>query len=247
MIELYPYERIDDLQNGTLKIIQNPDAFCFGTDAVLLAHFARIKSNLRVLDLGTGTGILPLLIWGQCPVREIYAIEIQSAMADMARRSMLLNQLDAHIHVHSGDYRDPALMKPLGAFDLIVANPPYHKQGTGEPHHNPSAQVARFEVTTSLQELIQVAAKACKPGGRFCIVHQPKRLDELINGMQTYHFAVKRMRLVHPNMHKEATLVLLEAVYQGKPGLRIAEPLFLYEPDGTISPQIQAIYQGGQA
>ena len=103
---LYPHERIDDLQNGTLKIIQNPQAFCFGTDAVLLAHYARIKSNLRVLDLGTGTGILPLLIWGQCPVQEIHAIEIQSAMADMARRSMQLNQLDDHIHVHSGDYRD---------------------------------------------------------------------------------------------------------------------------------------------
>ena len=138
-------------------------------------------------------------------------------------------------------------MKPLGTFDLIMANPPYHKEGTGEPNQNTSAHIARFEVTTSLQELIQAAARACKPGGRFCMVHQPKRLTELFACMQTYHFAVKRMRMVHPNIHKDATLVLLEAVYQGKAGLRVAEPLFLYEPDGTVSSQIQAIYQGGRA
>lgn len=247
LIDIHPDERVDDLQNGSLQIIQNPSAFCFGTDAVLLAHFARVKSSMRILDLGTGTGILPLLLWGQCPVKEIHAIEIQTNMADMAYRSMQLNQLQDVIHVHCGDYRDAGLMKSLGLFDLIVANPPYHREGSGDGCHNPSAHIARFEVTTSLQELILSAAKACKPGGRFCLVHQPRRLDELFHWMQVYHFAIKRMRLVHPRMDKEATLVLLEAIYQGKPGLRITEPLFLYTPDGTVSPQLQAIYQGGQA
>ncbi len=237
--------RIDDLEIENLRIIQDPDSFCFGMDAVLLAHFARPKSSDSVLDLGTGNGILPLLVFGLYQPMRIVGIEIQPGFVDMAQRSVKLNGLEKHIHLLCGDYRDEKLLRSLGCFHLVVANPPYHPVGSGDMCQDRSDCIARFELTSTLGDVLRAAA-ILNDGGRFCMVHLPRRLPEVIETMQKFKLTPKRLLFVHPHVHKNASLVLIEGIKNASAGLTVCAPIVVHEADGRFTSQMQEIYHGGR-
>lgn len=240
-----PHWRIDELECEGLRIIQDPSTFCFGVDAVLLAHFARAKSCHRVLDLGTGQGILPLLLFALFKPKHIVGVEIQQVLATMARQSVLLNELSDRIHIECGDYRDPLLLSSLGQFHLVVSNPPYHPIGTGELRRSESDCIARFELSSTLKDVVHAASAVLYEGGRFCMVHLPKRLCEILHIMEQYKLIVKRILFVHPHVDKPASLVLVEGVKNAKPGLIVQSPLFVHEQNGEFTKTMREIYGGG--
>jgi len=237
--------RIDELECEGLRIIQDPSTFCFGMDAVLLAHFARAKSCHRVLDLGTGQGILPLLLFALFKPNQIIGIEIQQALVQMAHQSVLLNELSDRIHIECGDYRDPLLLSSLGQFQLVVANPPYHPLGSGELRRSESDCIARFELTSTLSDVVHAASAVLYEGGRFCMVHLPKRLSEIVFVMEQYKLTIKRMIFIHPHVDKPASLVLIEGIKNAKPGLIVQPPLYVHESNGSFTKTMQSIYEEG--
>jgi tRNA1Val (adenine37-N6)-methyltransferase len=239
--------RIDDLERGGLRIIQDPGAFCFGMDAVLLAHFARAKTFWRVLDLGTGSGILPLLMVALFKPQQVVGLEIQPQFARMAQESVELNELQDTIRIVSGDYRDKAMISSLGKFHLCVSNPPYHAVGSGSLRVSESERIARFEVSSTLCDVIQAANACLYNGGHFCMVHLPKRLPEILLEMQRHCLTPKRLVMVHPNNRKSASLILIEGVKNAKPGLSVLPPLFVHAQSGGFSDAMKALYEGGDA
>ena len=185
---LRPGERVDNLELEGLRIIQNPDAFCFGTDSVLLADFARAKKENRVLDLGTGCGVLLLLLWGRYHPQELVGVEIQPQMADIARRNVAFNRLESVARVVEGDYKRHGEAFPKAKFDLVVANPPYVKLGAGAGRENQAHYIARHEVAATLADVVEAASAALITGGRFCMVHHPHRLAEIITAMRAVSY-----------------------------------------------------------
>ena len=242
---IQPKWRIDDLENDGLRIIQDPSSFCFGMDAVLLAHFARAKGSHRVLDLGSGQGVLPLLMYALYKPRYTIGIEIQQALVQMAKQSVFLNDLSDRVHIECGDYRNPLLLASLGRFHLVVSNPPYHPLGSGSLRDCESDCIARFEVTSTLCDVVHAASAALFEGGRFCMVHLPKRLQEILSVMEKNKLTAKRILLVHPRADKGASLVLVEGMKNAKPGICVLPPLFVHEPDGTYTQAMKAIYNQG--
>lgn len=241
---LYPGQRIDSLDLMGLQIIQDPRHFCFGTDAVLLAHFTRAKCFQRVLDLGTGNGILPLLLYGLYQPKHITGIEIQPQMVQMAQHSVALNRLHERISIIRGDYKSTSLLRAVGPFQLVVANPPYHPTGAGSCPQTKSEHIARFEIASTLKDVIHAASAVLQPGGRFCLVHQARRLGEILALCAQHSLTPKRMRLVQPTIDKPPTLLLLESVKGAKPDIRIGPALILHECDGSMTQAMQEIYRG---
>lgn len=238
-------ERLDELHPYGMFILQHPDAFRFGTDAVLLAHFARAKRQHRVLDLGTGTGILPLLIHALFQPKHITGIEIQPNMADMAQRSVAYNQLTPAIEIITGDYTRPQILRPLGQYDVVVCNPPYGKLGHGECSVDAPHALARFEICADFAEICRSAQMALTSMGHFFCIHQTNRLMELLSTLHQAHLEPKRLRFVHSNAEKNAGLVLIECIKGGKSGMKVEPPLFLTDAQGKTSLTMEKIYQGG--
>lgn len=238
-------ERLDELNPYGLYILQHPDAFRFGTDAVLLAHFARAKKQHRVLDLGTGTGILPLLMTALFHPKHITGIEIQPNMADMAQRSVAYNGLEPHIEIATGDYTKPQTLRALGLYDVVVCNPPYGKLGHGECSVDTPHALARFEICADFSEICQSAQMALTSMGHFFCIHQTNRLMELLDTLHQSRLEPKRLRFVHGNPEKNASLVLIECIKGGKSGMKVESPLFLTDSQGKTSLTMERIYQGG--
>ena len=241
---IHPGERLDELHPYGLFILQHPDAFRFGTDAVLLAHFARAKKQHRVLDLGTGTGILPLLMTALFHPKHITGIEIQPNMADMAQRSVGYNDLASSIDIVTGDYTKPQTLHALGIYDVVVCNPPYGKLGHGECSVDAPHALARFEICADFSEICQSAQMALTSMGHFFCIHQTIRLMELLDTLHHSHLEPKRLRFVHGNPEKNANLVLIECIKGGKSGLKVESPLFLTDAKGQASLTMERIYQG---
>jgi tRNA1Val (adenine37-N6)-methyltransferase len=239
--------RIDDLERAGLRIIQDAKGFRFGMDAVLLAHFCCARTKDGVLDLGAGNGILPLLIHGLFSPKRLVGVEIQKTLVDMARQSAALNGLGERIAFHVGDYRDAALMRSLGRFTLVVSNPPYHPVDSGDLCRGEAERIARFEVSSTLLDVVRAASAALTASGRFCMVHLPKRLCEILQAMQAHALTPKRLLMVHPSANKQASLVLIEGVKHAKPGMAVRPPLFVHEAGGHFTPAMRALYQGGTA
>ena len=239
-------ERVDDLQYRGRFILQRPDAFCFGIDAVLLAHFPRCQGRERVLDLGTGTGILPLLMADQAA--HVEAVELDETLADMARRSVALNDLTAKITVRQGDYRHIERLYARESFDLVLANPPYYPVGRGRENPVPSLACARHEITATLDDVVRAARYALRFRGRLAMVHLPARFDEIGAALRGAGMAIKRARLVEPRRNKPPCLLLLEAAVGGAAGaIRWLPTLTIYGADGGYTPETLAIYGGGGA
>ena len=240
--DLKPGERVDDLQRNGYHIIQDPKRFCFGMDAVLLSGFAQAGKGSRVLDLGTGTGIIPILMAAKTQAAELFGLEIQAESADMARRSVFLNHLENRLTIAEGDIKEAGEKFDAASFDVITCNPPYmiSQHGLQNPD-NPKA-IARHEVLCTLEDVVRAAAKLLKPGGKLYLVHRPFRLAEIIVTLHTYHFEPKRMKLVYPFIDHEPTMVLIEAVRGAKPRMTVDKPLIIYESQGKYTQEIYDIY-----
>lgn len=235
-------ERIDDLQRNGYRIIQDPERFCFGMDAVLLAGFALDASGERMLDIGTGTGILPLLMEARTKIRYLTGIEIQEESADMARRSVKLNGLEEKIEIVTGDIREADRLFQAASFDVITCNPPYMIGQHGLQNAEAAKTIARHEVCCTFREIAEMTAKLLKPGGHFYLVHRPFRLAEILVTLSACKLEPKRMQLVYPFADKEPNMVLLEMVRGGKPRMSVEKPLIVYESPGVYAEEIRSIY-----
>ena len=238
---LSPDERLDDLLCSGRRIIQNTKEFCFSLDAVLLAHYPRYKKHWRVFDLGTGTGVMPLLIADE--VKEIHALEINPVMAELAKRNAELNGLQDKIHVSEGDYRNIRELYPPESFDCVIANPPYRPVNQGQLNSLDGVARARHEVTATLQDVVKAARYLLRFRGRFAMVHLPERLGEIIVAMAENQIQIKRLQLVQPKPDKTSNLMLIEGVAGAAPGGMKAElPLIVHEADGSYTREILDIY-----
>lgn len=239
---MYPNERIDDLQRGGLRVIQRADAFRFGTDAVLLADFAAPRRHDRVCDLGTGTGIIPLLLYARENTISADAVEIQPDMADMAVRSMAMNGLSEKIRVQPGDLRQIRTLLPHARYDLVTCNPPYGKAGGTLLNPDASKRLARHEESCAIEDVACAAAWLLQNGGRLCCVFPAARMIELSDAMRKYRMAPKRIRMVHSRVEKAAHLCLMEGMLDARPGLIIEPPLVIYDENNAYTPELRRIY-----
>lgn len=242
MINLLPGERIDDLQRNSYKIIQNKDKFCFGMDAVLLSGFTQVKPGEQVLDLGTGTGIIPILLEAKTEGKHFTGLEIQSESADMARRSVILNHLEEKIDIVSGDIKEASRIFGKASFNVITSNPPYMNDQHGLKNPELPKAIARHEILCNLEDVVREASALLKANGRFYLVHRPHRLIEIINVLCQYKLEPKRIKMVHPYLDKEANMVLIEAIKGGKSMVKIEKPLIVYEKPNQYTEEIYTIY-----
>lgn len=241
-IELKPGERLDDLQRNGYRIIQDPGRFCFGMDAVLLAGFAKVKPGERVVDLGTGTGIIPILLEARTKGASFTGLEIQAESADMARRSVLLNDLQDRVHIVDGDIKEAVQIFGAASCHVVTSNPPYMTEHHGLQNPDQPKAIARHEVLCTLHDVVSQAAGLLMPGGRFYMVHRPFRLAEIMSVMVKYKIEPKRMRLVQPYADKEPNLVLIEGLRGGKSRIEVERPLIVYEKTGVYTDEILDIY-----
>lgn len=241
-IRLKESERLDELQRNGYQIIQSPEKFCFGMDAVLLSGFAQVKPGGAVLDLGTGTGIIPILLEAKTPAEHLTGLEIQEESADMARRSVELNGLSGKINIVTGDIREADQIFKSASFDVITSNPPYMIDAHGLQNPQEPKAIARHEVCCTLEDVVRIAAKLLKPGGHFFMVHRPFRLAEIITVMTAYKLEPKRLRLVYPFVDKEPNMLLIEGVRGGRPRMTVEKPLIIFEEPGKYTAEIRDKY-----
>ena len=241
-VRLKDKERLDELQRNGYWIIQNPERFCFGMDAVLLSGFVQVKPGGTVLDLGTGTGIIPILLEAKTPAAHLTGLEIQEESADMARRSGELNGLSSKIEIITGDIKEADRLFPPASFDVVTCNPPYMVDAHGLKNPKEPKAIARHELLCTLEDVVGQAAVLLKPGGHFFLVHRPFRLAEIINTMTKYKLEPKRMRLVYPFVDKEPNMVLLEGVRGGRSRIRVERPLIIYSAPDVYTPEIRDTY-----
>lgn len=235
-------ERLDDLQTGGYYLIQDPSQFCFGIDAVLLSSFAKVKKGERALDLGTGNGIIPILLEAKNEGAFYAGLEIQEASADAARRSVRYNHLEEKVEITTGDIKEAAGIYGAASFEVITVNPPYMIGAHGVKNANDAKYIARHEVCCTLQDVLKQSAKLLKEKGRFYMVHRPFRLPEILKGMCECRIEPKRMRLVHSYVDKEPSMVLIEGLRNGRPRMQVEPPLVVYGKDGQYTEDVLAMY-----
>ena len=242
-MELYDNERIDDLEFKGLKIIQNVNGFCFGIDSVLLSDFAKnIKDDSIVLDLGTGTGIIPILLCGKTNLKEIIGVEIQEDVANMANRSSKLNNLEDRFKVLNANILNLDKYYEKQTFDVIITNPPYKKKNSGVINDNERKVISRHEITASLEDFIKVTKDLLKDKGEFYMVHRPDRLVDILYLLRNYKIEPKEIRFVFSNKEKPPKLALIKAVKNANEFLKVDNNLYIYDDDGNYTNEILKIY-----
>lgn len=242
-MELLENERIDDLEYKNLKIIQNTKGFCFGVDSVLLSDFAKgIKKNSTIVDIGTGTGIISILLSAKTNVKKIYGIEIQEEVANMAKRSINLNNLDDKIEIINTNIKDVFEFLEPNKIDTIVTNPPYMKLNTGAQNEEKKKLISRHEVECTLEDIIKISYKLLKSNGEFYMVHRAERIVDILYYLRQYKLEPKVLRFIQPKENKEPNLVLIKAVKNAGYQLTIEKPLVIYNNDGSYADEILEIY-----
>ena len=241
-INLKEEERLDDLQVNGYEIIQHPGKFCFGMDAVLLSNFARVKKGESVLDLGTGTGIIPILLTAKTEGERFVGLEIQEESSDMARRSVTHNRLESKVDIVNGDIKEAASIFGPASFDVITTNPPYMIGQHGIANASDTKAIARHEVLCTLDDILRESARVLKPGGRFYMVHRPFRLAEILSKMVGVGIEPKRMRMVHPFIDKEPNMVLIEGKRGGNSRMTVERPLIVYKDTNVYSDELLGEY-----
>ena len=243
-----PGEKIDDLQRSGLRIIQDPARFCFGMDAVLLTGFVqegisgRTLAREDLLDLGAGTGIIPILMSAKSDCRFLTGLEIQPDSADMAARSVKLNGLEDRVRIIQGDIKEADALFAPASFGVITCNPPYMIKSHGLQNPDSPKAIARHEVLCSFEDVARVTERLLKPGGHFYLVHRPFRLAEIMTTLRDHGLEPKRMRLVHPYVDREPNMVLLDCVRGGRPRLTVERPLIVYKEPGVYTEEIYEVY-----
>lgn len=237
-----PGERLDDLQCKGYQIIQDPKRFCFGVDAVFLSNFVTVKRGGRILDLGTGTGIIPILLAAKTEAAHITGLEIQKESAEMAARSVQLNGLEERITITEGDIKEAADIFSAASFDVITSNPPYMTHEHGLENAYEPKNIARHEILCNLEDVVRAAARLVKPGGSFFMIHKPFRLAEIFGILMQYKLEPKRMRLIYPYVEKEPTMVMIEAVRGGRSRIKIEPPLIVYQEKGIYTEEVRRMY-----
>lgn len=242
-IKLEKNERIDDLEFKNLKVIQNKNGFCFGMDAVLLSDFAKnIKRNATVLDLGTGTGIIPILLCGKTELKKVVGVEIQEEVAKMAKKSILLNNLENRFEILNCNIKELNKIYENQTFDVIVTNPPYKKQDSGMINENKRKLISRHEITANLEDFIKISKDLLKDKGELYMVHRPERLVDVFELMRKYKIEPKELKMVCPNKNKEPNLVLIKGVKNAKPFLKVEKNLYVYDTENNYTKEILEIY-----
>lgn len=241
-INLKEEERLDDLQVNGYEIIQHPGKFCFGMDAVLLSNFSRVKKGENALDLGTGTGIIPILLTAKTEGERFVGLEIQDESADMARRSVIHNHLEKRVEIVNGDIKEASSIFGAASFDVITTNPPYMIGQHGIANATDTKAIARHEVLCTLDDILRESAKILRPGGRFYMVHRPFRLAEILSKMVQVGIEPKRMRMVHPFIDKEPNMVLIEGKRGGNSRMTVERPLIVYREQGVYSEELLGEY-----
>ena len=242
-MELNKDERIDDLEFKNLKIIQNEKGFCFGIDSVLLSDFSKnIKNNSIVLDLGTGTGIIPILLCGKTKLKKITGVEIQEEVANMAKRSSILNDLQDRFEVLNENILNLNKIYENQTFDVIVTNPPYKKKNTGIINDDKRKIISRHEITANLEDFIKISKDLLKDKGEFYMVHRPERLVDILSLMRTYKIEPKEIRFVYSNEEKPPVLVLIKGIKNANKFLKVNKNLYIYDKNGNYTNEILKIY-----
>lgn len=243
-MEIKKDERIDDLGIKNLKIIQNKKWFCFGIDSVLLANFAKnIKKDSYVLDLGTGSGIMPTLLCGKTELKKVVGIEIQKDVCDMAKRSIELNKINEKFEIICDSILNLNKYFEKQTFDVVITNPPYKKKNTGIINPDEPKMIARHEITANLEDFIRVAKDMLKDKGEFYMVHRPERLVDIFELMRKYKIEPKEIRFIFSNKNEESKMVMIKGVKNAKSFLKIYPNLYIYEEDGKYTEEIKNIYE----
>lgn len=241
-ITLKENERIEDLQCKGLKIIQNKKWFCFGMDAVLLTNYCDIKNSSKIVDLGTGTGIIPILLSGKRNYSKAYGVEIQAEVAEMAERSVKLNNLQDKIEILNIDLKDALEYLDAGSFDAVISNPPYKLNNTGIINPDDKKAISRHEIKCTLEDVISTASQLLKQYGRFYMVHRPDRLADIMCFLRKYKLEPKQIRFVHPKVKAKPNMILIRASKNGNPELKFDPPLYIYDDKGSYTEDVYKIY-----
>ncbi len=240
------HERLDDLHRDGLMLIQNPERFCFGTDAVLLSNFAKARKGEAVCDLCTGTGVIPILMSAKTEAKSFVGLEIQEDCADAASRSVLYNKLDKRITIICGDLRNCGEQLPSAAFDVVTCNPPYMNEGGGIANGVTPKTIARHELLCTFNDVAATSARLLKFSGRLYLIHRPHRLTDIFCTLRANKLEPKTLRLVQPYAGSEPNLALIEAVRGGRPMLKLLPALTVYKDNGEYTDEIRTIYYGNE-
>ncbi|MCR4781695.1 MAG: tRNA1(Val) (adenine(37)-N6)-methyltransferase [Lachnospiraceae bacterium] len=236
-------ERIDSVDRDDLYIIQNPSKFCFGMDAVLLSSFAKAKKNEDLIDLCTGNGILPILLYAKTQAKSIRGLEIQEDIAEMADRSIRMNEIEDRVKIVTGDVKDASKIFGASSFNVVTCNPPYMIENHGIKNPSDAKYIARHEALCTLEDIVYQTSRLLKMNGRCYFVHRPFRLVDLFYEMRKNKIEPKRMRLVHPYKDREPNMVLVEGVKGGNSRLTIEKPLVVYKDKNVYTDEIISIYR----
>lgn len=241
-VNINDWERVDDLHRNGYVIIQDPKRFCFGIDAVILSGFAEVKKGENVMDLCTGTGIIPILLEAKTEGSHFTGLEIQEESVEMAKRSVRLNGLEDKVTIDFGDAKNTEALYRASSFDVVTVNPPYMNEGGGLKNGYSPKTIARHEVLCSLEDVVDAAARLLVPQGRLYMVHRPHRLTDIMVTLRNHRLEPKRLRFVHSYADREPVMVLVEAVSNGKPMVKVMPPLIIYKEDGKYTGEIMKIY-----
>jgi len=238
-------ERIDNTGFGNLRLIQKPEDFCYGIDAVLLATFAEVGKNKKVVDLGTGTGIIPMILSHRTEASEIVGVEVQQDSYERGMRNIQLNDLGGRVRLIHGDVKQLVKDKLVckHSFDVVVTNPPYIKGGGGLKNREQTRTIARHETTAGLSDFIREASLLLKDRGDFYMVHRPNRLVDISIACRQHKLEPKELRLVSPNKDSAPNILLLHCVKHGRPELKFLDPLYVYQEDGSYTDEIMLLYE----
>ena len=242
-LDLKENERLDDLQINNLKIIQNKNGFCYGIDSVLISDYAKkMKKNAKIIDLGTGTGVIAILLTAKVNPKKIIGVEIQDSIAEMAKRSVCLNHLENKVEILNEDIRKLDKILENNSFDVIVTNPPYMKVNTGLKNENSVKLISRHEVECNIEDIARISHRLLNENGEIYMVHRPDRLVDIMEIFRKYKLEIKELRMVYSKENMQANLVLIKAVKNAKPFLKIDRPLYVYKEDGEYTREILEIY-----